>query len=1177
MYVPLRVHTPFSLAEGAVRIPDLLQRCKIQGYPAVGITDTHTLSGAFQFSKALSKIGVQPLIGCKISLSLRDQDPRHRLNRNGSMGTMSPDRLIVFAKNHHGYQNLIKISSQIFRNSHQTGGMPEISLDFLKAHHQDLLVLTGGTEGPVGRLILHRAFEAAHDVLLSLREIFGNRLYVELTRLGIPGEKDIEPFLIDWAYTQGLPLVGTNPAYFLDPAFHEAHEVLLCIAEGKYISQTDRRTSSPEYRLKTPEEMAALFADLPEALESTVEISKRCAFMVQESKPLLPSFPTPLGEHQELRRQAWEGLAQRLETQVFAEQDSPEQREKIRSLYAQRLEFELEVIHKMGFDGYFLIVADFIQWAFAQKIPVGPGRGSGAASVVAWSLKITGLDPLRFGLLFERFLNPERVSMPDFDIDFCQERRDEVIAYVAQKYGSHRVAQIITFGKLQARAVVRDVGRVLQMPYGQVDRLCKLIPQNPTNPLTLEQAIASEPQLQEARDTEESVERLLHIGLQLEGLYRHASTHAAGVVISGKPLEEIVGLYYDPRSALPATQFNMKDIESVGLVKFDFLGLKTLSVLQKTLELLEKRGVFLTLDTLSLEDEKTYALLQRVETIGIFQLESSGMRDVLGKMKPDRIEDLIALVALYRPGPMENIPQYIACKHGEQGVTYPHKLLESVLKETYGIAVYQEQVMEIAQVFAGYTLGGADLLRRAMGKKIKAEMDAQRQTFIEGAQKQGVGSAEAKAVFEQVEKFAGYGFNKAHAAAYGILSYQTAFLKANTPVEFMAASMTFDQHNTDKLAIFKQDLDRMGIALLPPDINHSEAFFKVEPLTQRDPGKQGDPGENEKQGTMAIRYALGALKNVGEGAMQAVVEEREARGPFEDILDFARRLESHVLNKRQLENLIQAGAFDRLHPNRYHLMVHMEFILSHLGRAHQERHSKQSDFFSTLPAKGGLKSSLPAEEGTWSPLEKLQKEFEAVGFYLSAHPLEAYASVLEKSHKIKARQLPEFLNRQGGEPFKLAGILISKQERISKNSGQRFAFAQFSDETGIFEVGVFSDVFTQYRDILTPGLAVSLTVSGRMEETHSRLTLKSLEKLEEIDSKTEATLSLKIMDLGALQGLQKLFSSLPKGKTKILLTVATEGYDVEIALPHGYALGQEKKSQLFALKGVTKREEFVGL
>src|SRR4051812_39887942 len=914
-FVHLRVHSAYSLSAGAIKVKELVQLCRAEAMPAVAITDSGNLFGALEFAIACAEAGIQPIIGCELALT--SSEPRFG-PRQGNGGLAELDRLVLLVQSEAGYRNLMAPSSRAYLDS-GAGAEPAVALADLAATSEGLLCLTGGAGGPVGRLLAEGQSEAAEAILVALKQAFPERLYIELQRHGLPQEARSEAGLIDLAYAHDLPLVATNDAHFPDREFHEAHDALLCIAQGRAVADDDRKRLPPEHFFPPPEEMRELFADLPEACDTTLVIARRCAFIPQPRKPILPAFPLPdaTSEESALGEAARAGLEARLQAAPVSDEKP----------YHERLEFELDMIVKTGFAGYFLIVADFIQWAKRQGIPVGPGRGSGAGSVVAWALTITDLDPLRFGLLFERFLNPERVSMPDFDVDFCQDRRDEVIRYVQQKYGRDRVAQIITFGKLQARAVLRDVGRVLGMPYGQVDRLSKLVPYNPAHPVTLEKAIAAEPQLQQQRHSDESVARLIEIALRLEGLYRHASTHAAGVVIGDRPLRELVPLYRDPRSDMPVTQFNMKWVELAGLVKFDFLGLKTLTVLARCLDLLAARGIDLDLANLPFDDRPAYELLARGDTVGVFQVEGAGVRDMLKKLRPDRFEDIIAVVSLYRPGPMENIPRYIAVKHGEEKPDYLHPALEEILKETHGIMIYQEQVMQIAQVLAGYTLGGADLLRRAMGKKIQSEMDAQRKTFVEGAVARGVAPGKAEQIFDQMAKFAGYGFNKSHAAAYALVAYQTAYLKANYPVEFLAASMTLDLGNTDKLNHFRQELGRLGIALLPPDINRSDVEFAVE--------------QDAKTGQPAIRYALAAVKGVGAQAMRDIVSERAGRGPFKDLFDFARRLDAKSFNRRQFENLVKAGAFESLNPNRAQSFAAADLLLREASRTAEERQDGQ--------------------------------------------------------------------------------------------------------------------------------------------------------------------------------------------------------------------------------------------
>ncbi|MBM3513457.1 MAG: DNA polymerase III subunit alpha, partial [Alphaproteobacteria bacterium] len=885
-FVHLRVHSAYSMAEGAITCAKLAELCAAYDMPAVALTDTRNLFGAMEFSQYCAKAGVQPIIGCQIAVRRDEQGQGPQI---GSGRIPEPDSLVLLAQNEAGYLNLIKLVSRSFLDS-PSGETPRVEWSDLEAHAENIIALTAGAAGAVGRNLIDGQRDKAEAALLRLATIFSGRLYVEISRFGGGPEERIESALIDLAYKHDIPLVATNEAFFADAGMYQAHDALLCIANKSFVSIRDRRRLTPHHRLKSPDEMAALFADLPEALSNTIVIAKRCAFMVQDRKPILPRLPESGGKTEDvlIRKLSREGLDVRLAKQVFAAEMMADEREKAAKPYRERLEFELDIIIKMGFAAYFLIVADFIRWAKKNDIPVGPGRGSGAASVVAWSLTITDLDPLKLTLLFERFLNPERVSMPDFDIDFCQDRRDEVIRYVQAAYGKDRVAQIITFGKFQARAVLRNVGRVLEMPLGYVDKICKLVPMNPAAPVALKDAIDADPELLRLRDTDDSVRQLFDISLKLEGLYAHASTHAAGVVIGDRPLNQLVPLYRDPGSDMPVTQFNMKFVEQAGLVKFDFLGLKTLTVLQRALQLLSQRGVELDLLNLPMQDKKTFDLLIRADTAGVFQLESTGMRDVLRKLKPDVFEDIISVVALYRPGPMDNIESFINRKHGREHYDYLHPMLEGILKETYGIMVYQEQVMQAAQILAGYSLGGADLLRRAMGKKIKAEMDAQRATFIKGAATRDIKTEKANEIFDTMDKFAGYGFNKAHAAAYALVAYQTAYLKANYPVEFMAASMTLDLDNTDKLASFRGECERLAIKVLPPDVNRSDVTFAVE--------------------GGAIRYALAAVRNVGAGAMHTLVSERERNGPLKSIDDFAKRLDGNVINKRLLENLVKAGA-----------------------------------------------------------------------------------------------------------------------------------------------------------------------------------------------------------------------------------------------------------------------------
>ncbi|MBF0334543.1 MAG: DNA polymerase III subunit alpha [Alphaproteobacteria bacterium] len=1146
-FVHLRVHTAFSLSEGAIKIKQLVKLCEKHAMPAVAITDTGNLFGALEFSQACADAGIQPIIGAQIAL--RREDGETRGGRKPD-----PDQLVLLCQDERGYGNLLKLVSKSFLAT-DPGEAPQISLADLERHADGLILLTGGLAGPVARLLRDNQPGKAEDALLRLSTAFPGRLYVELMRHGLPDEDRVEAALLDLAYAHGLPLIATNEAFFADPGMYEAHDALICVAEGAYVAQRDRRRLTPEHWFKSPAAMRALFEDLPEAIDNTLVVARRCAFMVKKRKPILPPFVMEgMSESDAMRVKTLEGLERRLERQVWSPGMDEAEREQAAKPYRERVDYELSIIAQMGFCGYFLIVADFIQWAKDNGVPVGPGRGSGAGSAVAWALTITDLDPLRFGLLFERFLNPERVSMPDFDIDFCQDRREEVIRYVQGRYGYDQVAQIITFGKLQARAVLRDVGRVLQMPYGQVDRICKLVPNNPADPVTLEKALETEPLLREQRERDEAVGHLIDLAMKLEGLYRHASTHAAGVVIGGQRLDELVPLYRDPRSDMPVTQFNMKWVEAAGLVKFDFLGLKTLTVLSTCLDLIEEGGGGrLDLATLPLEDRPTYDMLTRGETVGVFQLESSGMRDVLRKLRPDTLDDIIAVVALYRPGPMDNIPKYISVKHGDEPPDYLHPRLERILKETFGIMIYQEQVMQIAQELSGYTLGGADLLRRAMGKKIKAEMDAQRALFVDGAVARGVDAAKASEIFEQVNKFAGYGFNKSHAAAYALIAYQTAWLKANHPVEFLAASMTLDLANTDKLNVFRQELDRLKIGILPPDVNRSRAAFSVE---------KGEDGASR------VRYALAGLKNVGEQAMKALVAERERGGRFRDVFDFARRMDTKAINRRQLENLVKAGALDSLEKNRGRLFNGLDTLLRIAQQAAEERDSQQVNLF------GGAaepKPNLP-EAADWPIGEKLKNEHEAIGFYLSAHPMDAYARTLKRLNVLRSDEVQRNLQLGGVPRVKMAGKLDTARERTSSR-GSRYAFLSFSDAGGGFEVTAFAEVLAASRALLEPGAALLLTIDARLEDDQLRLTCQQIENLDAAAARTAGGLRVVIDSEAAIPPLRDLLGREARGRGRIVLVPRWPGREVEIALKGAYALSPATIGALRTVPGVVEVAE----
>ena len=968
----------------------------------------------------------------------------------------------------------------------------------------------------------------------------------------MPAERSVEPALIELAYGRSIPLVATNEPFFATREDYEAHDALMCIAEGKLIADGERRQLTPEHRFKSRAEMTALFADLPEALAATIEIAERCAFRPVMLAPILPRFSTgrddgEADETQALRVAAGSGLENRLKQHGPAAGHTAEE-------YHERLAFELGVIVRMKYAGYFLIVADFIQWAKAQRIPVGPGRGSGAGSLVAYALTITDLDPIRFGLLFERFLNPERVTMPDFDIDFCQDRRDEVISYVQERYGRDRVAQIITFGTLQARGVLRDVGRVLQMPYGQVDKLCKLVPQNPANPVTLKRAIDDEPRLQAERDRDPVTRRAFDIAQRLEGLHRHASTHAAGIVIGERPLNELVPLYRDPKSNMPVTQFNMKWVEPAGLVKFDFLGLKTLTVLDRAVQLVRQRSIEVDLLRIPLDDTKTYEMLARGETVGVFQVESQGMRRALIDMRPDRFEDLIVLVALYRPGPMANIPTYCARKLGQERTDYLHPKLQPILEATYGIITYQEQVQQIARDLAGFSLGRADILRRAMGKKDRKEMASLRDSFISGAVERGVANSDAEAIFEACAKFAEYGFNKSHSAPYALLTYQTAYMKASYPVEFLAASMTLETGNTDKLAEFRAEAERLGLKVEPPSINRSDVEFKVEGNT--------------------IYYALAALRGVGRQAVQSIIEARAER-PFADLADFARRINPRSINKRVLESLAASGAFDALEPNRARAYAAVDIMLAAAQRAHDNATLGQDELFAGAATKEPL--MLPVVE-PWLPAERLQKEYDAIGFFLTGHPLDDYAAALKRLRVLSWTDFSRAV-KAGTGGGRVAGTVISRTERRTKN-GSKMGIIGLSDPSGHYEAVLFAEGLAQYRDLLEPGTAVLMFLTGEVQAEEVRARIQSVEPLDDAAAKTQKGLRVFLRDEAPIDGLMRRLerggsarngSDQADGEVSMVLLLGN-GSEVEVKLPGRFKVSPQIAGAIKAVTGVVTVE-----
>ncbi|MCA0964304.1 DNA polymerase III subunit alpha [Salipiger bermudensis] len=1169
-FIHLRVHTEYSLLEGAIRLKKLPGLCEAMEMPAVAVTDTNNLFAALEFSVTASGAGVQPIVGCQVDLRYVQPTPGER--------PKPPAPVVLLAQNERGYENLMKLNSCLYLR--RDGELAHVLLDELEEYGEGVICLSGGPDGPVGRLLRENHRAAAQTLLTRLHQIYQDRLYVELQRHpgedGLPeAERLTERGHVEMAYEMGLPLVATNDVYFPKENMYEAHDAMICIAEGAYVDQQEpRRRLTPQHYLKTPQEMATLFADLPEALENTVEIAKRCAFMAYRRDPILPKFADD--EVVELRRQANEGLQKRLS--VIPHAVTVEK-------YQERLDFELGIIEGMGFPGYFLIVADFIKWAKDHDIPVGPGRGSGAGSLVAYALTITDLDPLRYSLLFERFLNPERVSMPDFDIDFCMDRREEVIRYVQEKYGRDKVGQIITFGALLSKAAVRDMGRVLQMPYGQVDRLSKMIPVEGVKPVSIEKALQDEPRLREEAEREEVVDRLLKYGMQVEGLLRSAGTHAAGVVIADRPTDELVPLYQDPRSDMPATQFNMKWVEQAGLVKFDFLGLKTLTVIQNAVDLILKSGrpIHVAADgtqlyepaeggenqmnLIPLDDDKTYKLYASAKTVAVFQVESTGMMDALKRMKPTCIEDIVALVALYRPGPMENIPVYCEVKNGQREITSVHPSIDHILAETQGIIVYQEQVMQIAQEMAGYSLGGADLLRRAMGKKIKEAMDAERPKFESGAAKNGVEKRKATEVFDLLEKFANYGFNKSHAAAYAVVSYQTAWLKANHPVEFMAGVMNCDIHLTEKLAVYFYETKKgLKLDYIPPCVNRSQASFDVVD------GK--------------LVYALGALKNVGLDAMRLVVEGRRSvpedpkspDKPFVNVYDFARRVDLKRVGKRPLEMMARAGCFDQLDRNRRRIFESLDALVAYSAAIHEQKASAQVSLFGE--AGDDLPEPRLSPAPDWLPAERLSEEFKAIGFYLSGHPLDDYMPALKRRDVLTLDEV-EDKARGGACIAKMGGVVAGRQERKSAK-GNRFAFAQLSDPSGAYEVTIFSDTLEKARDLLETGTKVVVTVEATMESDQLKLLARSFGPVEQVVADAGAA-GMKIYienpDTVAQVAsvLGRAAEQMPRaGRGPVRLCFAGSGLpgEVEMDLRQEFPVTPEIKGAVKSLDGVMAVEDF---
>lgn len=1174
-FVPLRIFSSYTMLDGAVDPKAIAKTAAERGFPAAAITDRNGLYGSVAYAKACKDMGVQPIIGTMLAVARPDRE-----GAATGFGAAAPtiDWLALYAQNSTGYDNLCHLVSRAHLDR-PLEFAPHVVLADLVGHTDGLICLTAAGEGALARLLGGEQNSAASGYADRLQELFPDRLYIEIARSNDPVEDGSEEALIDLAYARDLPLVATNPACFAERTFYEAHDAMLCIASSTHVDSADRPRSSKEWWIKPAPIMEELFKDLPEALANTLVVAQRCAVMPPKRAPILPSLAGDQeGEARMCAEDSRKGLVLRL--QPYYPEAAHAELARVLCLgpdvepeasdypqlveagaweevldYRKRCEFEIAIINRMGFGGYFLIVADFIKWAKDQGIPVGPGRGSGAGSLVAWALTITDLDPIKLGLLFERFLNPERVSMPDFDIDFCETRRGEVIRYVQRKYGLDHVAQIITFGKLKARAVLRDTGRILQMSYGQTDRLCKMVPNHPTDPWPLPRALNGVVELKREYDRDPEVKRLIDLAMQLEGLPRNSSTHAAGVVIGDRPLAQLVPLYRDPRSDMPVTQFDMKHVEDAGLVKFDFLGLKTLSVLRKAVDLLKKRSIDIDLSALPWDDEQTYKLLQSGDTVGVFQLESEGMRRTLAAVKPTNFGDIIALVSLYRPGPMDNIPLFGRRKNGLESIEYPHEKLAGILAETYGIFVYQEQVMQAAQILAGYSLGDADLLRRAMGKKVQAEMDAQRHRFVDGCKElSAIPAAKANELFDLIDKFAGYGFNKSHAAAYALLAYQTAWLKTHYPHEFYAASMCFDMHQSEKLSVFVDDMRRNGVALAGPDINHSVAEFTVE---------RTDDG-------YAVRYALAGLRNVGEKAMEQIVEEREANGPFTSLDDLFRRIPAGSMNRRQLEALAAGGALDCLESNRAQMIANGELLMAVADEAARSRTSGQGGLF------GGDDHAVPAtrlaETKPWSRADQMAAERENFGFYFAAHPVEEYRAVASANGARTYGSLMTGGGEPGGRSGAVMAALVEGVQKRKTKRGKDFVMADFSDSSGLFSASCFEESLVEpFLQWAREGTCVLLNVEldRPNPDEPPRVTVRGGRPLASVTSAARMVLKLEVSKPEAITELALLLPRGNEGKGEVLARLKTGGpKEPLVRLGNDFKLDSDLIERLIPIEGL---------
>ncbi len=1114
-FIHLRCLSSYSLSESTLKIKKLVSLAKKNNHPALAITDNNNMFGVFEFAQECESNNIQPIIGSSINLlDIREKDKISQLS--------------FLVKNENGYKNLIHLSSISYLNKASDIG---ITIKDLENHSEGLFCFLGGEYNPL--MMLHNENKNTDELINIFKKLFKENLLFELQRINDSEIDTFENFLIKKSNEFNVPLIGTNNIKFGEQDEFAAHDALLCVAQKTTINNGTRKTSNNQIAFKNDQEMFELFLDIPEIIENNFNVAISCSYYPKEVTPKLPKFKNNLNlsESQLLVRIAKNGLIQKIKENKIQEKKQ----------YENRLDFEINIINKMGFAGYFLIVSDFVNWAKEKKIPVGPGRGSGAGSVAAWSLGITDLDPIKYSLLFERFLNPERVSMPDFDIDFCQIRRDEVIEYVNNKYGSDSVAHIITFGTLASRAAVRDIGRVLEVPYGEVDSFAKLIPFNPSNPLTLAESIKSEKSLRDIIDTDETLSNVVDISLKLEGVHRHASTHAAGVVIGDTSLSNIVPLYKDPNTETNATQFSMKYVEKAGLVKFDFLGLTTLSIINECVALVQKDIPNFSLKNIPLDDLKTFQQLSMGNAVGVFQLESNGMSSVLKQLQPDKFEEIIAVVALFRPGPMDNIPSFCNRKHGRENIDYIHPMLNDVLRETYGIIVYQEQVMEIAQVLSNYTLGEADLLRRAMGKKIQTEMDLQKIRFIDGALKNNIDKKEASKIFDLVDKFAGYGFNKSHAAGYALISYQTAYLKANFPHEFMTATLNFSIDRTDKIISLRQELEKLEIPFLKPDINFSEEKFSIE----------------KNKSIKSIRFGLSAIKGVGAKSIKSVVAVRKNDGQFKSVIDFLNRVENEVVNKRQLEKLIKSGSFDSIEHNRSKLFYNVPQFVNLFGTNNSL--SNQNLLFDEEEISFDDKNLFDQKIPLWNSGEKLKNELEVVGFYFSDHPLKHYPKKFFEIQNVN--YFNDVVKDEGVKKIRLCGSLLDIKERSNKD-GRKYAFVTISEISSQYELSIFSENLGKFRHLLKEGSLLIFDVDKIINNNEARYIIRSVKRLETEFNNVDKKIDIFIQSENLLEYNENLFLRKKPIKCKISIFLNLDNKLVNLNMNNDYSLRSYKQLDL---------------